>query len=261
LVGIIYCHRITDRRFDGSTKKSFQIFQNICGEAFLKNVILVTTMWNEISPVEGENRECQLVENFWEEVLSRNATTVRHDGKHESSYKILERLLKNAPATPAFQQELAIDNLPLGETTAGKALMAVIIAMEMEHQENLEAANSEFNRAAAADDESMKRLIAEERERLQEALQNAQNDRKNLSAQLGYLDGFGGDDYFMGGVHYFASPDDTGSEREPRLDGFGLACFGLMKRVTEFIYYCFCQSSHELVQPQTGGKIGSIHHP
>jgi hypothetical protein len=208
LVGIIYCHRITDRRFDGSAKKSFQIFQNICGEAFLKNVILVTTMWNEVSsPEEGEKRECQLAENFWKDILSRKATMARYDGKQESGYKILERLLKTPPATPAFQQELAIDNLQLGETTAGRALMAVIIAMEAEHRENLEAANSEFDRAAAENNEIIQRLITEELERRQEDLQKAQNDRKKLGVKLGYLDG-------CVGYNCSTSPDDASSESE-----------------------------------------------
>ena len=40
-------HRITDVRYAGSSVKTLEIFKKICGKIALKNVLLVSTRWNE----------------------------------------------------------------------------------------------------------------------------------------------------------------------------------------------------------------------
>jgi len=185
LAGIIYCHRITDNRFDGSAMRGLQLFGDICGKEFRKNVILVTTMWSQSITKQETERERQLIHNFWNKIISSDNIPMRHLGTRETGHDIIARLLKEDPATPAFQKELAVHQQPLGETTPGKALMAEIIAMEKEHQDNLEAAHSEFDMAKAANNKVMLQVIAEEIARQQAALQNVQNDRDKLSAHLG----------------------------------------------------------------------------
>jgi len=44
LARIIYLHRIVDNRMSGSLKKNLQMFQCLCGQEAMSNVVIVTTM-------------------------------------------------------------------------------------------------------------------------------------------------------------------------------------------------------------------------
>ncbi|KAK3357917.1 hypothetical protein B0T25DRAFT_605252 [Lasiosphaeria hispida] len=48
ICGVIYFHRITDRRFAGDAQTSLAISKDICGEGFLPRVAVMTTMWDTI---------------------------------------------------------------------------------------------------------------------------------------------------------------------------------------------------------------------
>ncbi|KAK0711820.1 P-loop containing nucleoside triphosphate hydrolase protein [Lasiosphaeris hirsuta] len=50
VTGAIYFHRITDKRFTGTSRFNFDIFKAICGEEFYPRMVCVTTMWNNIQP-------------------------------------------------------------------------------------------------------------------------------------------------------------------------------------------------------------------
>ncbi|KAI5801665.1 hypothetical protein DFH27DRAFT_465989, partial [Peziza echinospora] len=43
LSGIIYFHKITETRMEGSALRNLKVFQTRCGDQSLKNVILITT--------------------------------------------------------------------------------------------------------------------------------------------------------------------------------------------------------------------------
>ena len=60
LHGLEYFYRISDIRMGGVAKQSFRSFRNLCGDTNLKNVVIVTSMWDKVTPEEGEAREEQL---------------------------------------------------------------------------------------------------------------------------------------------------------------------------------------------------------
>jgi hypothetical protein len=66
LSGVLYLHRISDSRMQGSAKRNLLMFMQLCGPHCYQNVMLATTMWS-ILPDEatGEAREKELVEKFW----------------------------------------------------------------------------------------------------------------------------------------------------------------------------------------------------
>ncbi|KAH0368177.1 hypothetical protein KCU65_g4235, partial [Aureobasidium melanogenum] len=73
LKGIIYLQRITDIKMSGSSMKTLQIFQRICGETALTNVLLVTTRWSEIEESLGASREQDL-----EKINNLRAKEIQH---------------------------------------------------------------------------------------------------------------------------------------------------------------------------------------
>ena len=73
LAGIIYVHRISDDRFSGISVRNFKMFQKLCGDSTLKNVILVTNMWGRVEEDVGEAREKELAEVYFAPALEKGA--------------------------------------------------------------------------------------------------------------------------------------------------------------------------------------------
>src|SRR6187551_1946358 len=70
LRGIIYLHRITDPKVQGSTLNNFIMFKEICGREALENVILLTTMWDVVeSESIGAKRQQELRDDFWADMI------------------------------------------------------------------------------------------------------------------------------------------------------------------------------------------------
>ena len=87
-------HRISDTRVGGTAKRNLRIFQKLCGRDSFKNVVIVTTMWDKVTPEEGEQREQELQrsDSLFKPLMDEGATMVRHEGTRESALKIMQWL-------------------------------------------------------------------------------------------------------------------------------------------------------------------------
>ncbi|KAF6806998.1 hypothetical protein CMUS01_14236 [Colletotrichum musicola] len=132
LHGILYLHRITDPRMQGSAKGSLTLFRRLCGADNLKQVMLVTTMWNKLDNDKvGVAREKELVENeeFWGCMVKRGSRVERHDDTAESARRLIDLFFardREQSVEPPLQMELAIQreivdqHKPLESTSAGQ---------------------------------------------------------------------------------------------------------------------------------------------
>lgn len=101
------------------------MFQKLCGDDALKNVILVTTMWSQVDVDVGRKREDELHQSseFWKPLIELGARTRWYDGTYNSTKDIVSLLAKAEPVALKIQRKL--DNLldelrTLGHTSAGK---------------------------------------------------------------------------------------------------------------------------------------------
>src|SRR5207249_2436104 len=62
LTGIIYLHRITDPRIQGSAMRNLRMFKKLCGSDSLGKVVLATTWWGKVDAEIGANREKELTD-------------------------------------------------------------------------------------------------------------------------------------------------------------------------------------------------------
>ncbi|KAH7184577.1 uncharacterized protein B0J16DRAFT_267599 [Fusarium flagelliforme] len=130
LNGILYLHRISDPRMQGSGKMSINLLIKLCGRDALKNVVLVTTMWELVESDVGDRREKELesTEEFWGFMKRHGSQTRRHLNNEESAHKILAMFVPKIPGTQAktmtlaIQKELADDHKTLDQTGAGQLL-------------------------------------------------------------------------------------------------------------------------------------------
>ncbi|KAH6681131.1 hypothetical protein F5X68DRAFT_277541 [Plectosphaerella plurivora] len=95
LHGIIYVHRISDRRMQGSALRNLLAFKRLCGDNGLKKVLLVTTMWDEVPRDEATVREEELVSKpeFWGRMIQKGSTTHRHTNTITSARDIITRIV------------------------------------------------------------------------------------------------------------------------------------------------------------------------
>jgi len=94
LSGVIYLHRITDVRMYGPSLKYVKIFQRLCGQDALRNVLLTTTQWSNVSRAQGESRERELRGgDFWGGLIDQGASIARFLGTRESGLELIHKLM------------------------------------------------------------------------------------------------------------------------------------------------------------------------
>ena len=93
LTGLLYLHRISAVRFSGTSLKNLAVFKDLCGDNNLKNVVLVTTMWDEVQDESvGAEWETQLLSDFWKDMTDHGSRTCRFTGTRESAWEIINGL-------------------------------------------------------------------------------------------------------------------------------------------------------------------------
>ena len=128
LSGLLFFHRISDNRMSGSAVKYHKMFQNLCGNEALKNVILVTTMWDEVEEEEGKDRETELSTKpeYWKTMLDLGCRTSRFYNNTESARDIISKF-QDARCTVLLQREMVDLRLELAETSAGRTLFSWLV--------------------------------------------------------------------------------------------------------------------------------------
>jgi len=146
LSGIIYLHRISDPRMDGTSMKNLRMFRKLCGPNNLRNVILATTMWDNISVADGEIRESQLKKEFWRDMILMGSTVARVPNDPIDAIKLVERFLDKETMVLRLQQELS-DGKTLIQTEAGAVIHEDIERLLLQYANDLEAAKKEMREA------------------------------------------------------------------------------------------------------------------
>ncbi|KAJ4388459.1 hypothetical protein N0V85_007539 [Neurospora sp. IMI 360204] len=184
LNGLLYLHRITDVRMQGSSRKSLAVFKLLCGTGALKYVTLVSTMWDKESDYSApEDRENQLLDNdkFWGAMVRNfQAQVGRHNNTRESALQLLERFIQHPDdhVVTDLQHELVDQRRGLDETAAGlEVLREINNARELAKQELRQGA--ELLRFQDLDAMDRKDIKAEQEE-LEERLKKLDKQKSKL---------------------------------------------------------------------------------
>ncbi|KAH8825775.1 hypothetical protein DL96DRAFT_1466673, partial [Flagelloscypha sp. PMI_526] len=139
LAGVIYVHRISDFRFGGISARNFKMFRKLCGDSALKNVVIVTNMWGEVTNEKGEAREAELVseEKFFKPVLDKGATMIRHLDTIDSAQDIVRRILRNQPEPLLIQKERVEEGKDISLTAAGEELNHELQEVMKKHEKEM----------------------------------------------------------------------------------------------------------------------------
>lgn len=183
-------HRISDVRIGGTSLLNFRIFQKLCGNEILRNALIVTTMWSDVDPKQGENRERELAtaDDLFKPVLDNGAQLVRHDGTLESAQAILRMFTTtNEDTTLRIQRELVDEGKEIIDTAAGAELARHLSEQAGRLEGRSRKLQKRMQEASLADDEDdwitlqseldvmqkEQRHVEEENERLRRAVSSA----------------------------------------------------------------------------------------
>lgn len=152
LTGIIYLHRVVDTRMSGSAMTNLRIFKRLCGEEFMPNVVLATTMWNMTDEQDAVGREAELIakRDFWGSLIANGSRVYRQDNDKSSARKILGNLIVQRPASKkllAIQKEMFEQGKSLHETAAGHAMWVELVKNRALYESSLERLTQELQKA------------------------------------------------------------------------------------------------------------------
>ena len=95
LAGIIYLHNITLPHIMGTEHNNLDVFRKFCGHEALKNVILSTMKWDEVSLKVGQRREQQLRDIHWKEMVQQGSVIMQVHADSSSAWRVVDRILEN----------------------------------------------------------------------------------------------------------------------------------------------------------------------
>lgn len=182
LSGVIYIHRISDKRFTGIDGRNFKMFRELCGIPTLKNVILMTNMWGEVAKNVGEAREKGLATNFFKPILDKGAQLARHHNTAQSAHDIIRRIMKNNPIALQIQRELVDEHKDIVNTAAGEIINRELNEQIRRHQAELKAVQDKMMKAIKEKDKETRQELEQETRKLQDQMNKVKKDSQGMAS-------------------------------------------------------------------------------
>lgn len=181
---MLYFHRISDNRKNGTPLTHLSMFRELCGKDALQNIILTTTMWDEVEPGVGARREVELRSTYWKPMIDRGSGAERFHNTQESAWNILDRFVRDANArhSDLLQKELMEIKKQLSATNAGKKLYTELEALVHKQQATLKKFRDETKLHA---DAAILDALKAEYDGLRTQLTAVVNDMQTLKLPLG----------------------------------------------------------------------------
>jgi len=123
LHGIIYLYRISDVRVSNAAKQDFLGLRKLCGDRSIRNIVILTNMWNKVNAKDGMRRaaELQFLDDLFRPALEDGARLMHHtDGTVGLVHAIIKSIMRNQPETLAIQEELVDKDINIDQTSVGK---------------------------------------------------------------------------------------------------------------------------------------------
>ncbi|KAI0542496.1 hypothetical protein GGR58DRAFT_452595 [Xylaria digitata] len=187
LHGIIYLHRISDVRMQGSAKRNLLTFKELCGEKALSKVILATTMWDKVEEQEGARREKELQDRpeFWGWMISKGSSCHRLDNTAESKKRIVHLLADHdEPVATDIQTQLVDEQRRLDQTSAGRELHSELIREREKWEREREEIKRQMEEAIKKSDREAQEALEEERDRYTRMIKKAEKNTNALRSTM-----------------------------------------------------------------------------
>ena len=168
----------------GAPVKNFKMFQKLCGESALQNVVIVTNMWGGVNRRVGEKREAELKgkDIFFKPVLKKDARMARHLNTVDSAQDILRLILRNTPLPLSIQVELVDEQKDISRTSAGEELNRELNARIRKHKEEMRALEEEVHRAMRDKNEDIRKELEEETKKMEGEIKRIEVEAERMAS-------------------------------------------------------------------------------
>ena len=159
------------------------MFQSLCGIDSYKNVIILTTFWDCVESAKGVEREGQLRNKAFADIVAGGGCFMRHDRTAESARNVLKQIIPLPPTNVKIQDEILVQGKTLEETSVGSVQSKEVVALITKHKEELQDVRDEMKEAQRKDDQALNEL-REERDNLEKKLASWQEQQLALKKGL-----------------------------------------------------------------------------
>lgn len=183
LSGLVYVHRITDGRLQGSAHRALKVFKAMCGEHCYPKVVMATTRWDEITGSVGADHQAELVNNtaFWGDIVAGGGKVMPLHWNNASALAVIDQIVHNPRRlTLDIQTELVSGDIALLETAAGRIVYEKYHAIKQQWDKEMQDLEIELDTA-----------VREHHDRNQIKYRNEIEDLRNdVSAKTAELQAF-----------------------------------------------------------------------
>ena len=158
------------------------MFRELCGDTTLNNVVLVTTMWDEVSPDAGESREKELSTNFFKSAIDKGARMARHHNTEQSAHGIIKMVMKSPPVVLQIQQELVDERRKITHTSAGEIINHELNELTRKHEASLKEMQEQMEQALRRKDEETRKELEEGTRELQEKMRRIKKESEGMAS-------------------------------------------------------------------------------
>jgi hypothetical protein len=184
LRGVVYIQRIADTRMSGSSRRTLEILDAICGIQASANITFVTTMWDKLGPNSetiGRERTEEMERLFLANFIERGARIERHAGTAASAKDIIKRILStHASVILEIQHETEVQSLTLEQTRVGKILCIDLQRQQKEFDAELEETEQQLLEALQSNDRTAIEMLSEEIAHQKEQIVRLETSRTQL---------------------------------------------------------------------------------
>jgi flagellar biosynthesis GTPase FlhF len=190
LHGIIYLHRITDPRMQGSGMRNLHMFKRLCGDQNLSNVVMATCQWERVLEEDGIERERQLKEtkHFWGYMVERGSQVHRHYNTRESALKLIDSLVGGTTSRPKIvldiQAQMVDEGKDLSSTGAGKALDDAISKERERFAKQIAESQADLKEALASRDRETAEILRQHQEEMNARVRKLDTEHSALQVSL-----------------------------------------------------------------------------
>ena len=157
-------------------QSNIRTFHKLCGTESLKNIVVVTTMWDRVTPEEGLKREQELMSSgaLFKPLLDGGAVMMRHDRTAESATKVVNHLLGKSATTTQIVPELVDVEKTLREITASTEL-SDIQSLLKRHKAEMESLKAEIQLHMGGELEEERRKMEQNMHKLSKEFDEQEN--------------------------------------------------------------------------------------
>jgi len=156
------------------------MFQELCGADALQNVILTTTMWDEVTDETGSLREDQLRTIFWQPMMSRGCRIARFSSTRKSAWEIIDKFDVDTRRPIKLQKEMVDEGKELSQTSAYAVLLRWWERVIAKFRDMLRKREAQPVGLSKDNDPRSAAVVKEEHSDLDQQLELAVNQKRKL---------------------------------------------------------------------------------